>query len=164
MFLKLAAAIATGLAILPLLPAGQYLLPPLPFKVTRQRIGSVQDPLIAQPNTVVIFWYPTQADPEFTNLLIHLPEDLAKQTGKEYVAFNRTCLHLRCLVSYLPGAEIIGCPCHGSLYRPTDGLAVGGPAKLIGRALPEVELEIDANGDIFATNLRLDLVGYGREP
>lgn len=160
-FLKLAAAIATGLAILPFLPSGRFLLPPLPFKIERKRIGNVQD---LPENSYQIFWYPSEADPEFTNLLIHLPADLAQEVGRDYVAYNRTCIHLRCLVSYLPTAQVIGCPCHGSLYRPADGWPIGGPAKLIARFLPAVTLEIDDKGDIYAVDLKLEQVGYGREP
>lgn len=160
-FLKLAAAIATGLAILPFLPSGRFLLPPLPGKAGRKKIGNVQD---LPDNSYQIFYYPSEADPEFTNLLIHLPKDLANEAGREHIAFNRTCIHLRCLVSYLPTARIIGCPCHGSLYRPTDGWPVGGPARLIGRYLPQVTLEIDEKGDIYAVDLNLEQIGYGREP
>jgi len=55
----------------------------------------------------------------------------------------------------------LGCPCHGSIYRLTDAFPIGGPAKLIGRKLPEVELDIDEKGDIYAVGI-VGEIGYGR--
>ncbi len=159
-FLKAVAAISGGLVALPFIPSGGFLIPPNPFKVTRQKIANVNEVL---ENSSMIFWYPSQADPEFTNLLIHLSPQKAKELGKQFIAYNRTCIHLRCLVSYIPGREILGCPCHGSQYRISDGWPIAGPASLIGRFIPSVQLEIDQKGDIYATGIKGE-IGYGIEP
>jgi len=156
-FLKIMGGVSAVLAAAPFAGAGQYLIPQVPTKF--------KDVLIAQKGDIpvngsMIYWFPFTTDPTYTNLLIHLPPDLAKQAGNEFVSYNRTCIHLQCLVSYLGTSEIIGCPCHGSIYRPTDGWPIGGPAAQIGRYLPNVELRFDGD-NIYAHNVNLDDIGYG---
>jgi len=71
-------------------------------------------------------------------------------------AFNRTCVHLQCLVNFNPNnpefGAVLQCPCHGSVYRLTDALPLAGPAKLLNlNPLPQVILKIvKATGDIYA--------------
>ena len=156
-FLKIMGGVSAALAVAPFIGAGQYLTPPLPRTFKPVLVAKKQDVPI---NGSMIFWFPFTSDPTYTNLLIHLPPDLASKAGKEFVAYNRTCIHLQCLVSFLSSSEIIGCPCHGSIYRPTDGWPIGGPAAEIGRYLPSVDLKIDGD-DIYAANLSLDDIGYG---
>ena len=149
--------VSAVLAAAPFAAAGQYLIPQVPTKFKEVLIAKKADVPV---NGATIFWFPFTSDPTYTNLLIHLPPELAKDTGKEFVAYNRTCVHLQCLVSYLSNSQIIGCPCHGSLYRPTDGWPVGGPAAKIGRYLPDVKLRVDGD-NIYAVNVSLDEIGYG---
>jgi Rieske Fe-S protein len=149
--------VSAGLALAPFAQGGQYLIPKVPTKFQPQLIGTKQD---VPPNSSTFFWFPFTTDPTYTNMLIHLPPNLAAKAGKEFVAYNRTCIHLQCLTAFLPGAGIIGCPCHGSIYRPTDGWPIGGPAAEIGRYLPNVDLKIDGN-NIYAVNINLDDIGYG---
>ena len=159
-FLKIMGGVSAVLAAAPFVGAGQYLIPQVP--------STFQEALIANKNDVavndsLIFWFPFTNDPTYTNMLIHLPPDLAKQSKQaqnDFVAFNRTCIHLQCLVSYLSSTETIGCPCHGSVYRPTDGWPIGGPAAQIGRYLPSVTLRFEGD-NIYATNVNLDEIGYG---
>jgi Rieske Fe-S protein len=80
----------------------------------------------------------------------------AKQDGK-FVAYNTTCVHLRCLVN--PGYDSasgefrLQCPCHGSQYRLSDGVPVAGPAKDLGlNPLPQITIDVDASGNIIAKN------------
>ena len=163
-FLKVMGGVSAVLAAAPLINAGQYLIPQVPSTFTPVLIAKKEDVPV---NGSLIFWFPFTTDPTYTNLLIHLPPDLANEAGKfweatggEFVAYNRTCIHLQCLVSFLSSSEIIGCPCHGSIYRPTDGWPIGGPAAEIGRYLPNVELKIDGD-NIYAVNVNLDDIGYG---
>ena len=149
--------VSAVLAAAPFAVAQQYLIPPVPTSFQPVLIAKKQDVPV---NQSLVFWFPFTTDPTYTNMLIHLPPDLASQAGSEFVAYNRTCIHLQCLVSFLSGSEIIGCPCHGSIYRPTDGWPIGGPAAEIGRYLPNVELKIDGD-DIYAVNINLDDIGYG---
>jgi Rieske Fe-S protein len=156
-FLKIMGGVSAALAAAPFAAAGQFLIPQVPKTFKEVLIAKKGDVPV---NGSTIFWFPFTSDPTYTNLLIHLPPNLAQQAGSEFVSYNRTCIHLQCLVSYLSNSEIIGCPCHGSIYRPTDGWPIGGPAAQIGRYLPNVKLRIDGE-NIYAQSVNLDLIGYG---
>ena len=156
-FLKIMGGVSAALAAAPFAAAGQYLIPPVPQKFQPLLIGKTTDVPV---NGSSVFWFPFTTDPTYTNMLIHLPPNLAKDTGSEFVAYNRTCIHLQCLVSYLSNSQQIGCPCHGSIYRPTDGFPIGGPALQIGRYLPSVKLRIDGDS-VYAVDVNLENIGYG---
>ena len=155
--LKIMGGVSAVLAAAPFIAGGQYLIPQISTKFQPVLIAKKGDVPV---NGSEIFWFPFTTDPTYTNMLIHLPPDLAQQAGAEFVAYNRTCIHLQCLVSYLSESKIIGCPCHGSIYRPIDGWPIGGPAAQIGRYLPNVSLRIDGD-NIYAVNVNLDDIGYG---
>lgn len=156
-FLKVMGGVSAVLAAAPFIAAVSYLIPQVPHKFEPVLIGKTTDVPV---NGSTIFWFPFTTDPTYTNILIHLPPNLAQQAGSEFVAYNRTCIHLQCLVSYLSNSQIIGCPCHGSIYRPTDGWPIAGPASQIGRYLPNVQLRIDGD-NIYAVDVNLDDIGYG---
>ncbi len=156
-FLKIMGGVSAVLAAAPFAAAGQFLIPQVPKTFKEVLVAKKSDVPV---NGSFIFWFPFTTDPTYTNVLIHLPPNLAQQAGNEFVAYNRTCIHLQCLVSFLSNSELIGCPCHGSIYRPTDGWPVGGPAAQIGRYLPSVKLRIDGE-DIYAQNVDLDVIGFG---
>ncbi len=156
-FLKIMGGVSAVLAAAPFAAAGQFLIPQVPKTFKEVVVATKGDVPV---NGSTIFWFPFTSDPTYTNLLIHLPPNLAQQAGSEFVAYNRTCIHLQCLVSYLSNSEIIGCPCHGSIYRPTDGWPIRGPAAQIARYLPSVKLRIDGD-NIYAQSVDLDLIGYG---
>src|SRR5215217_6414205 len=65
------------------------------------------------------------------------------------VAFSAICTHLGCSVIAQPNEDgHIICPCHGSMFDPTDNAKVlRGPA---GRALPGLPIAIGANGAVAA--------------
>jgi arsenite oxidase small subunit len=155
--LKIMGGVSAALALAPFAAGGSYLIPTVPTKFNPVLIAKKEDVPV---NGSTIFWFPFTTDPTYTNMLIHLPPDLASKAGEEFVAYNRTCIHLQCLVSYLSNSELIGCPCHGSEYRPTDGWPVAGPAAQIARYLPSVKLRIDGD-NIYAESVNLDLIGYG---
>lgn len=156
-FLKVMGGASAVLAAAPFIAGGSYLIPQVPSKFQPTLIAKKSDVPV---NGSMVFWFPFTTDPTYTNILIHLPQSLAQQVGKEFVAYNRTCIHLQCLVSYLSNSQIIGCPCHGSIYRPIDGWPIGGPAAQIGRYLPNVDLRVEGDS-IYAVNVNLDDIGYG---
>jgi Rieske Fe-S protein len=156
-FLKIMGGVSAVLAAAPFAGASQFLIPQVPSKFKEVLIAKKGDVPV---NGSMIYWFPFTTDPTYTNVLIHLPPDLASKAGNEFVSYNRTCIHLQCLVSYLGSSEIIGCPCHGSIYRPTDGWPIGGPAAQIGRYLPNVQLRFDGD-NIYAQNIDLNAIGYG---
>lgn len=51
---------------------------------------------------------------------------LRRTTANSFVAFAVNCTHLGCPVSWLPGAQLFLCPCHGGTYD-LDGKPVAGP-------------------------------------
>jgi len=105
-----------------------------------------------------IFIYPPEPDVYYTNILIvrRTPDGSGDLGNYDVKAFNRTCVHLQCLVNFNPNnpefGAVLQCPCHGSVYRLTDALPLAGPAKLLNlNPLPQVILKIvKATGDIYA--------------
>jgi Rieske Fe-S protein len=85
-------------------------------------------------------------------------------THSSIVAYSGICQHLGCpapaIAFYPPGTcpntpsgktFYLHCSCHGSTYDPANGASnLTGPAVL---PLPQVILETDANGNIFATGM-----------
>ena len=112
--------------------------------------------------------------------LIRLPIELggSSKNATDFVAFSKVCVHLWCSPNYNPQQTVnpnengyvsptgsppgttheqYECPCHGSIYRIPDGLAVGGPASLQPaptNAIPMVTLQADSSGNlyVFASN------------
>ncbi|HEX4919664.1 MAG TPA: Rieske 2Fe-2S domain-containing protein, partial [Candidatus Bathyarchaeia archaeon] len=105
--------------------------------------------------------------PYYKNVIARLPDPLVNPFYQNdpilshVVAFNLTCVHLRCIVNpgYAgtsgSGEFRLQCPCHGSQYRLLDAVPVAGPAYDLGLLpLPRVELKADpVTGNITATNL-----------
>lgn len=58
------------------------------------------------------------------------------------LAFSRQCTHLGCTVNE-PVGDVMGCPCHGSLFNPQTAAVVRGPA---GSPLPKIKLEARQDG------------------
>jgi Rieske Fe-S protein len=142
------------------------------------------------PSFAQFFYWPydISVSPYYKSIVVRLPDDkfLTNQpstqqylgqtftstpvsepgspTGARFVAFNTTCVHLRCLVNpgYGGSQFRLQCPCHGSQYNLTDGVPVQGPAFDLGlNPLPKIQLSIDSSGNIRATNL-VGQPGIGR--
>lgn len=116
----------------------------------RLKIGNVANLMTNKP---AFFDYPTQGR---KNLLVKLGAPSAGGVGPErdVVAFSTICTHMGCaLQNYFNATHgVLGpCPCHFSTFD----LALGG-MPVMGSAtepLPQVTLEIDNRGDIFATGM-----------
>ena len=123
------------------------------------------------------FYYPydSSVSPYYKNIIARLPDPLVNPLHpnddilKHVVAFNVTCVHLRCLVNpgyagSAPGGEFrLQCPCHGSQYRLIDGVPVAGPAYDLGlNPLPQVQLQVDSSGKISAVGQLTGIPGIGR--
>ncbi len=130
--------------------------------------GQALDPLDlahGQLNPFASFFYwpfDATASPYYKDVVVRLPDKnpdgspvsltSASQVftagGARFVAFNTTCVHLRCLVNpgYTSEYRLL-CPCHGSQYRLVDGVPVAGPAYDLGLLpLPQVKLTLDSTG------------------
>ncbi len=51
---------------------------------------------------------------------------LRRVSDNEFIAFSVQCTHLGCPVSWLAGAKLFMCPCHGGVYY-ADGRVAAGP-------------------------------------
>jgi ubiquinol-cytochrome c reductase iron-sulfur subunit len=74
------------------------------------------------------------------------------------IAYSKVCTHAGCPVGlYLAEEHQLRCPCHQSTFDVLDGATpVYGPAA---RALPQLPIEIDADGGLRATGDFTDPVG-----
>ncbi len=79
-------------------------------------------------------------------ILIRLRPELVQKAGTEFKAFSALCTHLGCIVHLEPGNDIY-CPCHAGYFDPVTGEVISGPPP---KPLPEIEIEINENGDIYA--------------
>jgi arsenite oxidase small subunit len=99
--------------------------------------------------TAYAFNYPfsdiNQTDSTGPCVLIRLPSE-------ELRAFSSVCTHLGCIVNYSEENGLIQCPCHSGKYDPKSGDVLSGPPN---RPLPRIELEVDSNGDVYATGVSI---------
>lgn len=183
-FLKLIGAAGTGLAFAPFVPFGNFM--PNPNQASLERVPVIlPDGSHANINTYPInhaevITYPSTGDAALDAeafrkwQFIRLPEELGG--GKKDVtavrAYSMICLHLWCLWKYYPeDTKKRGeCPCHGSVYEPTTGTAIAGPASVQAapsNMLPELTLETDPDGSLFIMPPKFNandngVIGYGR--
>jgi Rieske Fe-S protein len=183
-FLKLIGAAGTGLAFAPFVPFGNFM--PNPNQASLERVPVIlPDGSHANINTYPInhaevITYPSTGDAALDAeafrkwQFIRLPEELGG--GKKDVtavrAYSMICLHLWCLWKYYPedSKKRGECPCHGSVYEPTTGTAIAGPASVQAapsNMLPELTLETDPDGSLFIMPPKFNandngVIGYGR--
>jgi ubiquinol-cytochrome c reductase iron-sulfur subunit len=87
---------------------------------------------------------------------LHLPAERRSWAPDGLIAYSKICTHAGCAVSEYryplydptaPGPAVV-CPCHYSTFSVTEGgKRIFGPA---GRALPQLPLEVDADGHLVA--------------
>jgi len=183
-FLKLMGAAGTGLAFAPFVPFGNFM--PNPNQASLERVpvilpdGSHANINTYPVNHAEVITYPSTGDAALDAeafrkwQFIRLPEELGG--GKNDVtavrAYSMICLHLWCLWKYYPedNKKRGECPCHGSVYEPTTGTAIAGPASVQAapsNMLPELTLETDPDGSLFIMPPKFNandngVIGYGR--
>ncbi len=141
----------------PAAPTGKT---PSSTQFPRVKIAQLSD---LTPNHPVTFNYPLDNEP---NLLVKLGRKADGGVGPEgdIVAFSGICQHLGCIYgfqaqgtspqcnsSYTADMPVGYCCCHGSVFDLAHGAAViAGPSP---RPQPQVKLEVDSSGNIFATGM-----------
>ena len=184
-FLKLATLFGGALVALPLVPFGEFLSASGGgSKLEQQRIIAPDGQFIrvtgagsVPPNTSIVFSYPRTGDAKLDFepfrrwVLIRLPSPEGdKNDVSAYRAFSQICVHLWCLWQYRDSTKSINCPCHGSIYDPSTGVAVDGPASMQAppnNALAKLDLEVDDQGYVTVIPPVMDVnkngvVGRGR--
>jgi Rieske Fe-S protein len=131
------------------------------YNVTTQSIYLFNYPLRNEPNFLLNL-YPAQGTPNGSNGAEQVPGGIG--THGSIVAYSGICQHLGCpapaIAFYPPGtcpqtpggkSFYLHCSCHGSTYDAANAASnLTGPAVL---PLPQVVLESDASGNIFATGM-----------
>lgn len=128
--------------------------PPGTSSLTFPRV-KVADTTIAA-NSPVYFFYPLDSEPNF---LVKTGQKAIGGVGtnQDIVAFSQVCQHLGCpSISYRAnggpsGGPTANCSCHGSIFDMLQSAKViSGPSP---RPLPQVLLEVDSSGNIFAKGM-----------
>ena len=90
------------------------------------------------PGTSLNFRYPTERD---TAILV-------RSADGEYHAYGQKCTHLACPVYFAREHGRLECPCHEGAFDVETGNVLYGPPP---RPLDRIELEVRANGELWAT-------------
>ena len=73
---------------------------------------------------------------------------LRRDSEKDFLVFSVQCTHLGCPVSWLSGADLFMCPCHGGVYYSDGRVAAGPPPQPLPRynvRIQNGQVEIDAS-------------------
>jgi arsenite oxidase small subunit len=135
------------------------------IQVVDANTGQVANVNTLTPNVPLLFYYPLeQIEP---NILVKLGQKAANGIGPDgdIVAFSDVCQHLGCYPGYVPvggsptcnsgytaTVPMFYCCCHGSKYDLTNDAAVIQPSPAP-RAVPRVILDVDDEGNIYATGM-----------
>jgi cytochrome b6-f complex iron-sulfur subunit len=71
------------------------------------------------------------------------------RTAQGFFAESAVCTHLGCITKWNPEANLIQCPCHGSMFQK-DGTVAHGPAP---RPLPHFSLRLMPDGTLQVDKL-----------
>jgi arsenite oxidase small subunit len=131
-----------------------------PARFPRFKVAQLSNLQVGQP---VAFNYPLDTEP---SILVKLGVKAEGGVGpdEDIVAFSSICQHLGCIYgfaargsspacnrSYTADRPVGYCCCHGTIYDFTEaGSVISGPSL---RPQPQVKLEIDSSGNIYAVGM-----------
>lgn len=76
------------------------------------------------------------------------PAVLVHLESGDFVAYSAVCTHQGCEVAYESGSGMLNCPCHGSVFDPSqEAQPQSGPAQ---RPLPDIPIEVQ-DGSVVRT-------------
>ncbi len=135
------------------------------IQVVDANSGQVANVNTLTPDVPLLFYYPLeQVEP---NILVKLGQAAQNGIGPDgdIVAFSDICQHVGCYPgyvasghspscnhSYTASGPIMYCCCHGSKYDLLKNAAVIQPSPAA-RPVPRVILEVDGDGNIYATGM-----------
>lgn len=154
--------LSTLLVIAPFSSLYKYLSVPVPIiKIKRKKIANTSELGVGE---AMRFSFPTEDRPA---ILIHLGPGEYKQGSEiktlaqeEFVAYDGVCTHLGCPANWKASEKAVPCPCHGAEFSAIDGSVLAGPPN---RPIPKIKLNIEENGDIYATGFESGLPLYGMD-
>ena len=104
-----------------------------PASGTTTSSGNVIAQVSAVPtNSATTFTIPSNGDP---GVLVHL-------NNGQFVAYDATCTHAGCPVSYDPTSQLLQCPCHGAAFDPAKNAEVVNPPA--STPLTSVQIKVDS--------------------
>ncbi|HCI78540.1 MAG TPA: hypothetical protein DHW02_02490 [Ktedonobacter sp.] len=104
-----------------------------PASGTTTSSGNVIAQVSAVPtNSAATFTIPSNGDP---GVLVHL-------NNGQFVAYDATCTHAGCPVSYDPTSQLLQCPCHGAAFDPAKNAEVVNPPA--STPLTSVQIKVDS--------------------
>lgn len=121
------------------------------------QVGNLSNLQVGKP---IAFDYPLKGQSSYLIKLGTAAIDGVGPTG-DVVAFSTTCVHMGCPLAgrYQDAYKVLGpCPCHLSTYDlAKGGMPVTGAAT---ENLPQIELAVDAGGNIFAKGVWGVIYGF----
>jgi menaquinol-cytochrome c reductase iron-sulfur subunit len=119
------ALLAGAAAAVVTIPILSYLLEPL-FAETEEvwrDVGPVENFRVGE-TTAVDFEEPSPV--QWAGQTATSAAWLRRESETEFIAFAVNCTHLGCPISWVQGAQLFLCPCHGGVFY-ADGTVAGGP-------------------------------------
>ena len=161
-FLKLGACVVGGACAADALPSlthatesGELATLKTTLPYPRMKLASIGQLKIGREQ---LSTYPDQASPV---VLLKLGRPAVNGVGpdRDIVAFSRRCSHMGGTLNFRQGTGTLHCPLHYAMFDAQKGGLL-----VIGQAtdnLPQLELEVDAAGNVFAVGISGLL--YGRQ-
>jgi thiosulfate dehydrogenase [quinone] large subunit len=89
---------------------------------------------------------PVDGAAQFTDPKNGQPGIVLQPSQGTYLAFNAVCPHAGCTVGYYGGSKLLVCPCHGSVFNPSDGSVESGPAQT---GLTKLNVALGSDGQLY---------------